>query len=43
MDTVFEKSAEERASASMPDAEQLRQSFEWNDALSLLDGLPGGG
>jgi acetyl-CoA synthetase len=43
MDTIFKKSAEERASASMPDPEKLRQSFDWNDALSLLDGLPDGG
>ncbi|GAB5512149.1 MAG: acetate--CoA ligase [Hyphomicrobiales bacterium] len=43
MDTIFQKDADERAAAAMPDPEIVRQSFEWNDALALLDGLPEGG
>jgi acetyl-CoA synthetase len=37
------KDKQTRASANAPDFDALRESFTWDDARQLLDGLPGGG
>ena len=43
MEDIIAKDAEERAAAAMPDPDETRRSFEWTDAMALLDGLPEGG
>ena len=43
MEDVITKDDSERAAAAMPEPDETRQSFDWTDAMALLDGLPHGG
>lgn len=42
MPDVITKSDEERAGAAMPDFDEARLSFSWDDAATLVDGWPDG-
>ncbi len=41
-DTIT-KSDQDRASATLPDPEGIREGFTWDQAMAMLDGLPHGG